>query len=121
MFHFNQHRDVTYEQATIDRKIVKKLFSYGTQTEGRLGALVGESLSSQPFKESLARLFDWQMVSMSPAFHGLSRSISLTSKGEQEAQPLVAADNAAAPTPAERTWAAKAALDEEIQNEFKID
>jgi hypothetical protein len=88
--HLGQYRDVTNQEAALDRRVLKRLFRYGRQTAADVGRKVLNGFNRDQFEKSLARLTEWQMIEVRQNYDDYrSRWLSLTGDGAGWAEELV--------------------------------
>jgi hypothetical protein len=100
--HFGQYRDVTPEQAKLDKVAIKTLFRWGVTQESELAAKCKTRLANDDWKESLVRLQYYNLVEVFDRRQ--SKYVRLTADGqgwgmdltceEQEVPPGTPADHA---------------------------
>lgn len=83
MRHLGQERQVTPEQAMLDKRILRQLFrAGGSQLEGTLAGRCASKVNSSTWRESIGRLSDWGFVATQQAARGNARVVSATPHGE---------------------------------------
>jgi hypothetical protein len=95
--HLGICRQVTRVEATIDKRILKCLYTrgyYEGRGEGVLANGAQAAGKDDPaFQASLARLAEYGMVEIRPARYGDARRVALTPQGQGWAEELVSTFN----------------------------
>ncbi len=85
--HLGEVRQVTLAQASLDKRLMRRLSrSGGTATASALRRVAGNSRTQQEVDESLARLFEWGMVTLDVGETSRTILVSLTETGSEQAQ-----------------------------------
>jgi len=93
--HLGIFRDVTVEEAKLDKAALKALFRRGSMVLGALASYVSRGVDDASFKASLARLVEWGMVELADASYSVSKKALLTPDGAGWAMELCCAERAA--------------------------
>jgi DNA-binding MarR family transcriptional regulator len=87
--HLGEVRQVTLAQASLDKRLVRRLSrSGGTTTAAALRRVAGNSCSQREVDESLARLFEWGMVTLEAGETSRTILVTLTEAGSEQAQRI---------------------------------
>ncbi|MFZ1006104.1 MAG: hypothetical protein WAN65_04675 [Candidatus Sulfotelmatobacter sp.] len=93
MRHLGQEREVTTDQAMLDKRILRVLFRQGRQTEGQLGNKCSVKMNTEPWKEAMARLESWGFIAIEPTGWGNNRAVALTEEGKSWGEELACIAN----------------------------
>jgi hypothetical protein len=94
--HLGQERQVTSEQAVLDKKILRILYRQGKLGEGELAGKCYARLSSSQWRGSVSRLIGYGFISAEEVGHGTARRLGLTDAGMQWGEELACTINAEA-------------------------
>jgi hypothetical protein len=93
MRHLGQERDVTSDQALLDKRVLRLLFRHGQQVEGLLAGKCSLKMTSSIWRSSMSRLQEWGFVSLSSSGHGNTNVVSLTAAGTAWGEELACVAN----------------------------
>ncbi len=87
--HLGEVRQVTLAQASLDKRLMRRLSRSGrTATAAALRRVAGNSCSQREVDESLARLFEWGLVTLDVGETSRTILVTLTETGSEQAQKI---------------------------------
>jgi hypothetical protein len=83
MRHLGQDRNVTEEQARLDKRVLRALHGkpQGQMAEGKLAGWCGSKMSSAEWRGAISRLVEWGLVVLAPVGFGNAQDVCLTPHG----------------------------------------
>lgn len=94
MRHLGREREVSTEQATLDKRVLRTLFRHGPQLEGTLCGKCSQKMSAPAWRDAVTRLIAWGFVSIESSGHGNSNVVALTREGTEWGEELACIANA---------------------------
>jgi hypothetical protein len=91
--HLGQEREVTTEQAVLDKRVLRLLFRHGQQVEGLLAGKCSLKMNAPAWRDAVMRLEEWGFVSVELTGHGNSRLVELTAEGRLWGEELACTTN----------------------------
>jgi hypothetical protein len=91
--HLGQEREVTTEQAVLDKRVLRLLFRHGQQVEGLLAGKCSLKINAPAWRDAMSRLEEWGFICADLTGHGNARLVELTDGGKLWGEELACTTN----------------------------